>query len=89
MYFAPNAPVVWVNRMPAGSVTSVKTTGVAPERTTMLAAATLIQHAPCVSHAGGLCRCSWIDWRSLLSSGEARRNGPVIACADSSALNRS
>ena len=42
MYFAPNAPLVWVNRMPAGSVTSVKTTGVAAERTTAHATATLI-----------------------------------------------
>ena len=33
--------------------------------------------------------CSWIDCRSLLSCGCSCRYGPVIACDDSSALNRS
>ena len=33
MYLAPNAPFVWVNVMPACSVISVKTTGVAAGRT--------------------------------------------------------
>src|SRR5216683_8419173 len=32
--------------------------------------------------------CSWIAWRSLLSSGCAWRYGPVMAWADSSALKR-
>ena len=33
MYLAPKAPVLWVKRTPADSVTSVKTTGVAAVRT--------------------------------------------------------
>src|SRR5580704_3674295 len=32
--------------------------------------------------------CSWIFCRSLLSSGLSWRYGPVMACADSSALKR-
>ena len=31
-YFSPNAPLLWVKRMPATSVMSVKTTDVAAER---------------------------------------------------------
>ena len=33
-------------------------------------------------------RCSWMFCRSLLSCGDLSRYGPVMACADSSALNR-
>ena len=40
------------------------------------------------SRARTLPSCSWIGCRSLLSSGDFSRNGPVMACADSSALKR-
>src|SRR5215472_5248305 len=43
----------------------------------------------CVVVTGsGTDSCSWMDCRSLLSSGCSCRYGPVIACEDSSALKR-
>src|SRR5262249_35921211 len=38
--------------------------------------------------ASGTLVCSWMAWRSLLSSGLSRRRAAVIACAASSALKR-
>ena len=88
-YFRPNAPLLCVKWMPACAVTSLNAAaGAMAGAMTAEAVTAIAAHASVSSARPVVRRCSWMDWRSLLSSGDFNRYGPVIACADSSALKR-